>query len=359
VKVLLITPNLDNNSLGRTYCLWLLIRAAGWQAEVVSVTGDRVWAPLAGTEFARACRRVSLGATGDVPAELADAARRSDLLLAVKPVENSFGTALRLAPATRRPLLLDIDDPDIEVRTEWLPWYERAARSLLTTRYRRLRRLKRAAVGTPRLVGNPCLQEMYGGTLVPHVRDVPERPAPRPTRPDGTTVVRFVGSVRPHKGVDVLREAVASLAPEGYRLEVTAAAPADPRPWERWLGTTTLEEGRSLVATSDVVAVPSLPGSWSPAQLPVKIVDAMAAGVPVVASDVGPVAWALGRHGLLVRPGDVADLTRGLQRLRDPVRRAQVGEGLRQRAAAEFSVAAVVDRFRDGVKEAVRATSVG
>ena len=343
LRLLLLTPNLDNNSLGRTWCLWLLARHLGHEVQVASVTGDRVWPPLASSELAGVCHRVQpVDRDGRPDPAVVELARRSDVLVAVKPVENSFGLGLLLARTTGRPLLLDVDDPDIEVRTTWLPWAERTLRRLLQPRYRRLTALKREALRTPVLVSNPELQKIYGGRIVPHVRpSVPWTNRP-PTR---SPVVRFVGSPRGHKGLGVLREAVARLAADGFRLEVTADAPSDAAPWEAWLGTTTVAEGRRLVATADVVVVPSLPGSWSPAQLPAKLVDAMSAGVPVVASDVGPIAWALGDGGVLVPPGDVDALTAALASLAEPGRREQLGRAGYARARATFSVESVAPVF--------------
>ncbi|MFC5381906.1 glycosyltransferase family 4 protein [Aquipuribacter nitratireducens] len=354
-RLLLLTPNLDNNSLGRTYCLWLLARACGMSVTVASPKGERVWAPLAEHELAAACHRVApLEPGGSLDPRLLAMARDCDLVVAVKPVENSFGLGLALTRATGRPLLLDVDDPDIEVRTTWLPWPERAARRLLTPRYRTLRRLRQEATRVPLLVSNPELQRMYGGRLVPHVREAAPAGAPSASR---HPVVRFVGSVRPHKGVDVLRAAVARLHGRGFTLEVTGAAPPDTAPWERWLGTTSLAEGERLVATADVVAVPSLASEWSPAQLPVKLVDALTAGACVVASHVGPVPWALDGSGVLVPPGDVDALTDALAGLADPARRAELGRRARTRALQAFSVEAVAPVFAEEVAAACRTSA--
>ena len=292
-----------------------------------------------------------VGRDGRADPVVLDLARSSDLLLAVKPVENSFGLGRLLSSATGTPLLLDVDDPDIEVRTTWRPWHERLPRRVLQPRYRRLTALKRHALRTPTLVSNPELRRVYGGVVVPHVR--PSSPPPGRAPSPGGTTVRFVGSPRGHKGVEQLRAAVARLAGDGFRLEVTAPAPADARPWEGWLGTTTLEEGRELVRTADVVAVPSLAGGWSPAQLPAKLVDAMMAGVPVVASDVGPIAWALGDGGVLVPPGDVDALAAGLASLADPAVRERLGRAGRARAVETFSVEAVAPAFEAQVRAVV------
>ena len=67
------------------------------------------------------------------------------------------------------------------------------------------------------------------------------------------------------------------------------------------------------------------------------LVEAMASGLPVVASAVGGIPEVVrdGETGLLVPPGDVAALTTALDRLAaDPELRARLAAGARDRARA-------------------------
>jgi len=355
--MVLLTPNFENNSLGRTYCLWLLARHLGWTTEVLGVRGERVWSPLRGTEFADDCVLPGPGTSEAVrEGVLAERAAGADLLVAVKSLPSSFGLGLRLAGRGGTPLLLDVDDPDVEVRTSWLPPTQRLRAAVRhPRRYRDLLRLRLAAADVPVMVSNPVLQDMYGGVLVPHVREVPAV-APPPGGGGARPVVRFVGSPRGHKGVEQLRRAVAPLGSRGYRLEVTGDAPADAAAWEGWLGTTTLAEGAALVATADVIALPSLARSWSGAQLPVKLVDAMAVGRPVIASDLPVLRWALGDTGVLVPPADVTALRGALEDLADPHRRAELGRAAHRRAQELFSLSAVAPAFAEQVQRALGCT---
>ncbi len=75
------------------------------------------------------------------------------------------------------------------------------------------------------------------------------------------------------------------------------------------------------------------------------VLEAMAAGLPVVASDVGGVAEAVadGETGVLVAPGDVEALAGALERLLvDERLRRAMGSAGRARAAAHFDLG----RFR-------------
>ena len=91
------------------------------------------------------------------------------------------------------------------------------------------------------------------------------------------------------------------------------------------------------------------------AWLPVAVLEAMAAGLPVVAADTGGLAEmvAEGETGFLVPPRDVAAFGERLQRLSgDPALRAGMGAAGRARALAEFGREAIVPRIEAVLQEA-------
>ena len=94
-------------------------------------------------------------------------------------------------------------------------------------------------------------------------------------------------------------------------------------------------EAPALVGAFDVLVVPSLSEGT-----PLVILEAMAAGVPVVASAVGGIPEQIthGREGLLVRPGDSSAFGAAiLSLLRNPEWARRLGEAGRQRVADCFS----------------------
>jgi glycosyltransferase involved in cell wall biosynthesis len=100
----------------------------------------------------------------------------------------------------------------------------------------------------------------------------------------------------------------------------------------------------AILAAADVFVLPSLSEG-----LPLALLEAMFAGRPIVASDVGEIAATLdrGRAGVLVPPGDSAALAAALDRiLTDPDRARALGAAARDRAAARYDVAQMVRHYR-------------
>lgn len=80
----------------------------------------------------------------------------------------------------------------------------------------------------------------------------------------------------------------------------------------------------------------------------IALAEAMAAGVPIVATDVGACREVLedGRCGLLVEPGSAGALAEGIRQvLADPAAAEQRAAAAKERAFRDFSVAAMADAY--------------
>lgn len=347
MKVLFVTKDLSDNSTGRTYSLWLLVQKIGWSSRIVSSAGGEIWKPLQDTDFADQCVRL----TPNSP-DWDEAARQCDVIVSVKPVLGAFDIASLLAVRHGKPLLLDIDDPDLDAILGIGNPVKALAKSVLRARtYWPTRKLRRMIKDYPILVSNPHLQSQYGGTVVPHVRTDSGIGA---LHGSSEPRVAFVGTNRGHKGISTLRNAVARVAHLGVKLEITDYPPRDRLAHEQWTGPSSLTAGIELVKRSDIVVIPSVGRNrYAAGQLPVKLVDAMMAGRAVVVSDLPPLQWAVGDAGLVFRADDDLDLARQIERLTDPKYRQELGERARTRALRLFSTDTVAHSFERAVLEAM------
>jgi len=174
--------------------------------------------------------------------------------------------------------------------------------------------------------------------------------APTPRHRNATTVVGTVGRLDEQKNQRMLIEAIARLSgvkavvvgegPERAELERLAVelGVADRIELLGWS-----DEPRSLLSTFDVFALPSAYEGF-----PLVIIEAMLAGLPIVATSVGSVAEAIddGTHGLLVPPGDVQAFAAAIERLiTDPDLRTRLGAAAQARAENEFTAGAMAARY--------------
>lgn len=175
-----------------------------------------------------------------------------------------------------------------------------------------------------------------GAIVVPNAAPVGVGPAPAPEGPP--RVVYLGGFENPVKGGAVMLEALAE--PALAELRVTMAGPGelpDPgqrlvasRPGVEWRGWLEGEDRDDLLRETGVFVLPSTSEG-----LPIALLEAMACGLPIVATEVGgvPDVLADGRDALLVEPGDAAALAAAIARLAgDAALRERLGEAARERA---------------------------
>lgn len=108
-------------------------------------------------------------------------------------------------------------------------------------------------------------------------------------------------------------------------------------------------EKAELLARADLFVLPSHRESFGIAAL-----EAMAAGLPVVAYDVGHLREILGPAGVFVPAGNVEELASSLGELAaDPARRQEMGAAGRERARRDFSPAEVGSTLREVYEELI------
>lgn len=175
-------------------------------------------------------------------------------------------------------------------------------------------------------------------------------PRRKRARRAGVTV-GYLGRLDPEKRVAALVRSFLSLGwPAGNKLVIGGTGSQERQirrmaaghPTVEVLGMVSHDKARLLLDSSDIFVLPSTAEGLS-----MSLLQAMAAGAAVIATDVGEDGAALGDAGILipVRPLEPS-LTAALRRLgEDPELRAALGRRARARVEASYSLRANVDRL--------------
>lgn len=182
--------------------------------------------------------------------------------------------------------------------------------------------------------------------------------------PGSELVVGTVALFRPRKGVEVLLESMSQLRRDGVRVRLHAVGPFETPAYQRTVlglvqelglaGAVTWTGFRSDVADEfrrmHVFVLPSLFGEG----MPMVVLEAMAAGLPVVSTRVEGIPQVVrhGEDGLLAEPADAGGLAGALARIaRGEVDTAAMGENGRRRQRSQFSDISMAERVANVYRE--------
>jgi glycosyltransferase involved in cell wall biosynthesis len=175
----------------------------------------------------------------------------------------------------------------------------------------------------------------------------------------------FVGELRRLKGVDVLIKAIGQLAQAGRRVQTTVVGEGPDKAafaaLARDRGMVDLVDfvgplpSRQALGRGRILVVPSLSES-----LPYVVLEAAAAGIPVIATAVGGIPEILGPQAFrLVAPGDPSALAHAIaSELSAPDASRAYACALRERVRARFSVDIMVEQIVAAYREALYASTV-
>ncbi|MFF7725154.1 GT4 family glycosyltransferase PelF [Streptomyces sp. NPDC008001] len=205
--------------------------------------------------------------------------------------------------------------------------------------------------------------EEHGGTPPDRIRTVyngvdPAAFPPAGPEPENPTL-SWAGRVDPIKGLETLIRAFALVRKEipEARLRLFGGTPRGGEGYrtaceklaaELGVGEAVVFEGRvddirDAYAAGNVVMLSSISEGF-----PFTLIEAMSCGRATVSTDVGGVREAVGDTGLVVPPRDADAMARAaLTLLRDPARRADMGERARLRVIEQFTLRQTIDAFRD------------
>jgi glycosyltransferase involved in cell wall biosynthesis len=220
-------------------------------------------------------------------------------------------------------------------------------------------RLEKVALG-PWRQPRERVERIPNGVAVSSYSRRPPGPIPGLNMVEGEIVVGTVAGLRAVKNLPRLVRAVAAMTAKNVRLVIVGEGPESER---------IVAEARAC-GVADRLVLPGFlpdPARWIGAfdvfalssdseQFPISLVEAMAAGLPVVSTDVGDVAAMLAADNrpLVVAPADEAAFGAALDSLaeRADLRRA-IGRANREHAAAHYGEAAMIARYSRLYGEAI------
>jgi glycosyltransferase involved in cell wall biosynthesis len=230
--------------------------------------------------------------------------------------------AARLAAAiTARPVVYHVHSPTARDSTRSLQNRLNAASERLCLRG------KTRLIAVSSSLGETMRSLGYGERVEVVPNGVPQVDAPPREKPQGEWTLGTVALFRPRKGTEVLLDALAQLRRAGRPVRLRAVGPFETVEYEKllkdrvrelaiedavdWVGFT--RDVNAELQRFDLFVLPSLFGEG----LPMVVLEAMAAGVPVAATRVEGVPEAVrdGLDGVLAAPGKADDLARSIARV--------------------------------------------
>jgi glycosyltransferase involved in cell wall biosynthesis len=221
---------------------------------------------------------------------------------------------------TGRPVVYHVHSPTARDSTRrWQNYFNTLSERICLTRDVRLIAVSGSLGRYMQTLGHDSERVNVVPNGVPRVA-VAERESPR-----GEWTLGTVALFRPRKGTEVLLEALANLRRAGFSVRLRAVGPFETTDYEKqlkervrqlelenavdWIGFT--RDVNSELAKFDLFVLPSLFGEG----LPMVVLEAMAAGVPVVGAKVEGVPEAIRDRvdGILAAPGDSVDLAHAIQ----------------------------------------------
>jgi len=377
MKISILTPDVSTNGFGRAWLLAKLLQNA-YDVEIIGPTfGKGIWQPLAnlcnfetktvkgydnGTfEFKKMLKQI----TGDV-------------IYSSKPLMTSFGVGLFEKITKKKPIVLDIDDYELGFGKDFydsLPWYKKLNDFRLSIRnwnsyYHKLIINRLIFLANSITVSGQLLQKRYGGTIIWHVRDIsmfnPEnfdgnkfKKLYLTEKSNKSFIVGFIGTPRPHKGLEDLLHALRILNDVNVMLFIVGikddeyctsfknkVEASGLKHMVHLLPDQPFENLPEILSFIDLVVIPQRQKPASFGQIPAKIFDAMAMAKPIVATEVYEIPEILNNCGFIVKPEDPEQLARTIQYVAThPKEAKEMGAKAREKCERDYSMSLMEEKL--------------
>lgn len=283
-----------------------------------------------------------------------------DVIYAMKPRPSSYGVALRHRFDTGMPVVVDVDDWELYMTHPWSKYTLKNMAYALPRLHEPNNYLatwaldKAIGLADGRTVVSRFFQRRYGGVLAPQYVDTdlfdpgrhPREALRKAYGLDDYQLIVFAGIAHPSKGVGDILGALSMLGEKrrDWRLVIVgpvtpyarAVAEADDR--VVLMGTQPPTRTPEFLAMADMVVLPQKPTRASVGQMPMKLYEAMAMGLPVISTTMSDIPRLLEDCGVVVPADDRQQLAMAIEALLDnPSLGARLGKAARDRITQKYS----------------------
>jgi len=372
VKVSILCFDISSNSFGRA---WLLAQALSKFYDVEIVGPSRkgeIWTPMEQMNIpVQKFIWKRYPAFSEVKKDILESID-GDVILASKLMPTSFGIGLQKKKISGKPLIVDIDDWELGFFYH-AGFFGRVGRFLNFSNPNglpyvwRMERLVSQADAIS--VSNRFLQNKFGGALLPHCRDTsvldPLKFNPGEIKKNiglaGKKVLMFLGTPRPHKGIDDLLIALKQIKnPDlcaviiGIDNQQAFMKEVDESVRDRVvvLPKIYFDKLPEYLSAADILVIPQRLTSDSVGQMPAKLYDAMAMAKPIIATRISDIPETLDDYGYLIDPGEPTKLAEAIQYiLNHPDEAFNKGKAARERCQRMYDIKILESGLRELVEQ--------
>ncbi|MBT6600330.1 MAG: glycosyltransferase family 4 protein [Nitrospina sp.] len=359
MKISILCFDLSSNAFGRAGLLAIAL-SKFYDVEIIGPSkSEKIWAPMAQIDipikkfvwerypgFHRIKKKIMDVIDGDV-------------ILASKLMPTSFGIGLQKKISSGKPLLLDIDDWELGFFYHSGFW-GKVGRFLNFSNPNglpyvwRIERLVDHADAVS--VSNRFLQNKFGGSLLPHCRDTDVLNPLKFNTGDvkermgfaGKKILMFLGTPRPHKGIDDLLQAFKKV--DNSDLNLVIIGVENKQEFLKGIDESVINRVTIIpkipfnklseyLSVADIISIPQRRTSDSVGQIPARLFDAMAMGKPIIATRVSDIPEVLGDCGYLVDPSNPSQLANAIQYVLNHSDEARVkGDAARARCRQKYDI---------------------
>lgn len=372
MKISILSPDLSNNCLGRAYLLAKILKRR-YQVEIVGpIFGEGIWGPVANDKSIK-YKSVKLSGRFKPYWQISELIKHidGDVIYASKPLFTSFGIGMLRKLKRKKTLILDIDDWQMGIIKEkyknksFMQYLKLLISSAIrfysmNSYWNNLISEKLINFADEITVSNNFLKKKFNATIVRHGRDTNDFNPQKYDKDllkekykiEGTKkIVMFIGTPRPHKGIDDLIDAINIFKNKEVVLSIIGITNKDKfcekilKHAKKLLGNRFLVFGiqpfdkiPQFLAMADVVVIPQKKNLATIGQIPAKLFDAMAMAKAIIATDVSDIPEILDRCGWVVEPENPEKLADAIKYVFDhPLEAETMGQKAREKCIDRYS----------------------